>query len=84
MSIRCILTICHFTQGAVESLDLSPFATRAEVQEQVQQSSGTLADLGGRMEGVEGNLSKLSEQIEELQVTYTSCIIGNSTLMILV
>lgn len=58
----------------MESLDLSPFATRAEVeaslQEQVQQSSETLADLGGRMEGVEGNLSKLSEQIEELQVTY--------------
>ena len=43
----------------MESLDLSPFATRAEVEEQSQQR---------RMESVEGDMSRLSEQIEELKV----------------
>ena len=44
----------------MESLDLSPFATRAEVEEQSQLAA--LAELGGRMESVEGH-------IEELKVT---------------
>ena len=52
-------------QGAVDSLDLSPFATRAEVEEQSQQSS----ELGERMESVEGDMGRLTEQIEQLKVT---------------
>ena len=51
-------------QGAVGSLDLSPFATKADLEAQ-KQSSG---ELGERVESVEGSLGKLSEQIEELQV----------------
>ncbi|CAI8025791.1 Glutamine-rich protein 2 [Geodia barretti] len=52
-------------KGAVDSLDLSPFATRAEVEEQSQQSS----ELGGRMESVEGDMGRLTEQIEQLKTT---------------
>ena len=49
----------------MDSLDLSQFATRAEVEEQSQQSS----ELGGRMESVEGDMGRLTEQIEQLKVT---------------
>ena len=58
----------------MESLDLSPFATTSDLQAALQQSesqsSETVAALGGRMEGVEADLGKLREDIEELRVSY--------------
>jgi chromosome segregation ATPase len=60
-------------KGAVESLDLSPFATTADLearlQEQSQAAQQSSESLGGRLEGVEGAMGRLSEQIEELQTT---------------
>ena len=59
-------------QGAVGSLDLSPFATKADLEAQ-KQSSG---ELGERVGSVEGSLGKLSEQIEELQVRAAHALVS--------
>lgn len=63
----------------MESLDLSPYATTTDLQSALQQqseaalkqSSEAMAELGGRMEGVETDLARLTEQIDELQVRPT-------------
>lgn len=66
----------------MESLDLSPYATTSDLQSALQQqseasesalkqSSEAVAELGGRMEGVETDLARLTEQIDELQVRLT-------------
>lgn len=66
----------------MESLDLSPYATTTDLQSALQQqseaaesamkqSSEAVAELGGRMEGVETDLARLTEQIDELQVRPT-------------
>lgn len=63
----------------MESLDLSPYATTADLQSALQQqseasesalkqSTEVVAELGGRMDGVETDLARLTEQIDELQV----------------
>ena len=68
----------------MESVDLSPFATTADLQaalvtqneatetaaQQAQQMSEAVSQLGGRMESVEGDLGRLAEQVEELQVRW--------------
>lgn len=67
----------------MDSLDLSVYATTSDLQSALQQqseamqasesqSSEAVAALDGRMEGVEGDLGRLSEQIEELHVSPTS------------
>lgn len=60
-------------KGAVTSIDLSPFATREELevglQEQNQMAQQSSDTLTGKMESMEADLTKLSEQIEELQTT---------------
>lgn len=66
------LVAAIFQQGAVTSIDLSPFATREELevglQEQNQMAQQSSDTLTGKMESMEADLTKLSEQIEELQV----------------
>lgn len=66
----------------MESLDLSPYATTADLQSglsalqqqseasesALKQSTEAMTELGGRMEGVETDLARLTEQIDELQV----------------
>ena len=54
----------------MESLDLSPFATRADLEAGFQEQSQSSETLAGRMESVEGDLGRFSEQIEELQVSF--------------
>lgn len=68
----------------MESLDLSPYATTSDLQSALQQasesalkqSSEAVAELGGRMEGVETDLARLTEQIDELQVRPTPTLSG--------
>lgn len=68
----------------MESLDLSPYATTSDLQSALQQQSEasesalkqSSEELGGRMEGVETDLARLTEQIDELQVRLTPTLSG--------
>ena len=57
----------------MDSLDLSPFATTSDLQTALQQQSEAAGTAAGEMvaqlgDKMEGELAKLTGQIEELQV----------------